>query len=50
VRVVHARAEFAAIARVTDNVTAEGMGIEFIEMEPKDRTILEKWLNEKSRR
>jgi PilZ domain-containing protein len=48
VHIEHARAEFTAIARVTDNVTAEGMGIEFIEMEPRDRAILEKWLGEKS--
>jgi PilZ domain len=48
VRIEHARAEFTAIARVTDNITAEGMGIEFIEMEPRDRAILEKWLDEKS--
>jgi Tfp pilus assembly protein PilZ len=48
VRIEHGRAEFTAIARVTDNVTAEGMGIEFIEMEPRDRAILEKWLDEKS--
>jgi hypothetical protein len=48
VRIEHARAEFTAIARVTDNVTAEGMGIEFIETEPNDRAILEKWLGEKS--
>jgi hypothetical protein len=48
VRIEHARAEFTATARVTDNVTAEGMGIEFIEMEPSDRAILEKWLGEKS--
>ncbi len=48
VRIEHARAVFAAIARVTDNVTAEGMGIEFVEMEPRDRAILEKWLREKS--
>jgi PilZ domain-containing protein len=48
VRIEHAKAEFTAIARVTDNVTTEGMGIEFIEMEPRDRAILEKWLGEKS--
>jgi hypothetical protein len=48
VRIEHARAEFTAIARVTDNVTTEGMGIEFIEMELSDRAILEKWLGEKS--
>ena len=50
VRIEHARAEFTAIARVTDNVTAEGMGIEFIETEPNDRATLEKWLSEKSSR
>jgi c-di-GMP-binding flagellar brake protein YcgR len=48
VRIEHGRAEFTAIARVTDNVTEERMGIEFIEMEPRDRAILEKWLDEKS--
>jgi PilZ domain-containing protein len=46
VRIEHAGAEFAAVARVTDNVSEEGMGVEFIEMEPKDRAILEKWLDE----
>jgi len=50
VRIEHGRTEFTAIGRVTDNVTAEGMGVEFIEMEPKDRAILEKWLAEKSSR
>jgi PilZ domain len=50
VRVEHSRAEFTAIGRVTDNVTAEGMGIEFVEMEPSDRAILKKWLDEKSSR
>ena len=34
--------------KVTDNVTAEGMGVEFIEMESRDRAILDKWLAEKS--
>jgi PilZ domain len=50
VRIEHAGAEFSAIGRVTDNVTAEGMGVEFIEMESRDRAILEKWLAEKSGR
>ena len=49
-RIEHAQAEFTAIGRVTDNVTAEGMGVEFIEMEPSDRAILEKWLAAKSSR
>jgi hypothetical protein len=48
VRIEHAGAEFTAVARVTDNVTPEGMGIEFVEMEPKERAILGKWLAGKS--
>jgi len=44
VHIEHAGAEFTAIGRVTDNVTAEGMGVEFVEVEPKDRAILDKWL------
>jgi hypothetical protein len=45
VRIMHAGEEFTAIAKVTDNVTAEGMGIEFAEVESKDRATLEKWLS-----
>jgi hypothetical protein len=44
VRIMHSGTEFTAIGRVTDNVSAEGMGVEFIETEPRDRAILEKWL------
>lgn len=47
VRIEHGGAEFTAIGRVTDNVSAIGMGVEFVEVEPKDRAILEKWLPEK---
>lgn len=50
VRIEYGGAEFTAVGRVTDNVTAEGMGVEFIEMKPRDRAILEKWLAEKSSR
>jgi hypothetical protein len=50
VRIEHAGVELTAIGRVTDNVSSEGMGIEFIEMEPKDRAMLEKWLDEKASR
>jgi hypothetical protein len=48
VRIEHAGVELTAIGRVTDNVSSEGMGVEFIEMEPRDRAVLEKWLTEKS--
>jgi len=44
VRIEHAGAKFTAIGRVTDNVSAEGMGVEFMEMEPDDQAILQKWL------
>lgn len=44
-RIEHGGDEFTATARVTDNVSSEGMGVEFIEV--NDRAILEKWLTEK---
>jgi len=43
-RIEHAGAEFIAVGRVTDNITAEGMGVEFVDMEPRDRATLERWL------
>lgn len=49
VRITHRGQEFSAVARVTGNVNAEGMGVEFIEVEPGDRATLEKWLAEKAR-
>jgi hypothetical protein len=49
INITHSGEEFTAIGRATDNVTAEGMGVEFTEMEP--RAILQKWLaDEKSSR
>jgi hypothetical protein len=50
VRIEHARTEFTAMGRVTDNVSADGMGVEFIEMESNDRATLEKWLADENRR
>jgi hypothetical protein len=44
VRIQHAGANFKAIARVTENVSTEGMGIEFVEIGPDDRAALQKWL------
>lgn len=49
VRITHRGEEFAAVGRVTDNVRPDGMGVEFVEMEPKDRSILEKWLVDEKR-
>lgn len=50
VRITHRGEEFTALGRVTDNVRPDGMGVEFVEMEPKDRAILEKWLAEERAR
>lgn len=50
VRIERRGVEFTAIGRVTDNVTSEGMGVEFVEVEAKDRAILEEWLTTKSHR
>jgi hypothetical protein len=44
VHIAHAGADFKAVGRVTDNISPEGMGIEFIEIEPTDRVVLQKWL------
>ena len=51
VRITHRGKDFTAVGRVTDNVSADGMGVEFTEIEAKDRAILDKWLaDEKSSR
>jgi hypothetical protein len=50
IRIEHAGTEFTALAKVTGNVSSEGMGVEFVEIEAKNRAILEKWLAEKSSR
>lgn len=51
VRIEHAGARFTALGRVTHNVSAEGMGVAFVQVEAKDRAILEKWLaDEKANR
>jgi hypothetical protein len=47
VQIEHNGSEFTAMGRVTDNVSATGMGVEFIEVEEKDRAIIEKWLPKK---
>ncbi|HZP32879.1 MAG TPA: PilZ domain-containing protein [Candidatus Acidoferrales bacterium] len=48
VRISHAGQEFNAIARVSANISAEGMGIEFVEVESNDRAVLEKWLSQEA--
>lgn len=36
--------DFAAIGSVTGDITGEGMGIEFVEIEPKHQAVIEQWL------
>ena len=44
VRITHHGEDVTAIGRVTENVSSQGMGVEFIDIEPSDRATLEKWL------
>lgn len=48
VRIASAGSDFKAIGYVTGNINLEGMGIEFVEMEPKDQAIVEEWLSVKA--
>lgn len=41
--------DFLAKGQVTRNLTWEGMGIEFLEIQPKDQAIIEQWLDPKPR-
>ena len=51
VRIKHGGDEFTAVARVTDNISRQGMGLEFLDVQPQARAILEKWLaDEQARR
>ena len=45
VRIRCSGTDFAATGRVTANVNAEGMGIEFLEIQPKDQATIEQWLD-----
>jgi hypothetical protein len=44
VRITYAGSDFAATGSVTENITREGMGIEFVEIEPRHQAIIEEWL------
>lgn len=44
VTMVSSGESFAALGEVTDNVSAEGMGIAFAKIDPKDQATLDKWL------
>jgi hypothetical protein len=45
VRIRCSGTDFAATGRVTGNITSEGMGIEFLEIQPKDQVTIEQWLD-----
>lgn len=47
VRIRCSGTDFAATGRVTANVNAQGMGIEFVEIQPKDQATIEQWLDPK---
>jgi len=44
IRIAYAGSDFAATGLVTENITREGMGIEFIDVEPRYEATLEAWL------
>jgi hypothetical protein len=43
-RITSSGADFAAVGKVTSILPSEGMGIEFIQIQPKDRALLQLWL------
>ena len=43
-KIANSRANFSAVGKVTHNLSDEGMGIEFIQVEAKDQAVLEEWL------
>src|SRR5579863_8926077 len=45
VRITYSGSDFAAVGNVTGNITPEGMGIEFLAIEPRDQAIIEEWLS-----
>jgi hypothetical protein len=46
VRIRSAGSEVDAIGKVTGNVSPEGMGIEFFEVGPEERAIIEGWVSQ----
>lgn len=44
VRIAYAGSDFAATGSVTENITREGMGIEFVHIEPEHLWTIEGWL------
>src|SRR5204863_6457659 len=47
-KISNSQANFSAVGDVTHNLSDEGMGIEFVQVEAKDQAVLEDWLAEAS--
>jgi len=47
-KISNSKANFSAVGNVTHNLSGEGMGIEFVQVEAKDQVVLEEWLAEAS--
>src|SRR3979490_523169 len=47
-KISNSKANFSAVGDVTYNLSDEGMGLEFVQVEAKDQVVLEEWLAEAS--
>jgi len=45
-KISNSKANFSAVGNVSHNLSDEGMGIEFVQVEAKDQVVLEEWLAE----
>jgi len=45
-KISNSTANFSAVGNVTHNLSDEGMGIEFVQVEGKDQAVLKEWLAE----
>jgi len=47
-KIANSKANFSALGNVTHNLSDEGIGIGFVQVEAKDQAVLEEWLTEAS--
>jgi hypothetical protein len=45
-KIANCKANFSAVGNVSHNLSDEGMGIAFVQVEAKDQAVLEEWLAE----
>jgi len=45
VRIRASGTDFGATGRVTGNINPEGMGIQFVDIQPRDQAVIEQWLD-----